>query len=154
MNTKALANVFNINEPSKPIRTSDQIVPSDTLEDAPIVPRNLSESITPDDELSDIDYARRTLQFSIERSQQLVELALSNAADGSSPRDIEAAANALNTCAALSEKLIDVHTKIAKKNKPDTGSGNTFVNNNNRTYVLSSSELLDELTKDTESHES
>lgn len=148
MNNQHLNKLFGTNSPNNinKVYESTQIVQSDILEDAPITPRMPSEGISSQDEIQDIDYARRTLQFTIERSQQLVEMSLANAADGSSPRDIEVASNALNTCANLAEKLVDLHTKISS-NKSDLGTGNTFVNNN-KTIVLTSSELLKQLTEE------
>lgn len=125
-----------------------QIVPDDYLEEAPIVPKMSSKSPNETDACIDIDYTRRTLQFGIERSQQLVDIALHAAAEASSPRDIEVAAGALNTCANVAEKLIDLQIKykqLLEKNKIESGTGNTFVNNNNKTIVLTSSELLKQM---------
>lgn len=131
-----------------PFSDSDQVVPTTVLEDAPIVPRNVSRSLTEQDTIVDIDYVRRTLQFTTERAQQLVDLALENAADGSSPRDIEVAANALNTCANISEKLVTLYQNLKtlqERPKQDLGTGNTFVNNN-KTILVNTSDLLKELT--------
>ena len=131
-----------------PFSDSDQVVPTTVLEDAPIVPRNVSRSLTEQDTIVDIDYVRRTLQFTTERAQQLVDLALENAADGSSPRDIEVAANALNTCASISEKLVTLYQNLKtlqERPKQDLGTGNTFVNNN-KTILVNTSDLLKELT--------
>lgn len=153
MSNLQLDKMFGANSQINPLikdRPSEQVVPSDILDDAPITPRRPTEGLSEQDTIQDIDYARRTLQFSVERSQQLVDLALANAADGSSPRDIEAASTALNTCATLSEKLIDMHYKCAAPNqKNDMGTGNTFVNNS-RTIVLTSSELLKQLSEENE----
>ena len=132
-----------------PFSDSDQIVPTDILDDAPIVPRN-SSALSEQDTINDIDYVRRTLQFTTERAQQLVDLALENAADGSAPRDIEVAANALNTCANISEKLITLYQNLktlSEKPKQDLGTGNTFVNNN-KTILVSTSDLLKELSNE------
>lgn len=150
-----LSKMFGAGSPINPLVVEkekalekSQIVPSDYLDYAPVTPVVNSAGISHQDELQDVDYARRTLLFTIERSQQLVDLALSNAADGSSPRDIEVAANALNTCANLSDKLVDMHNKLSSnKKQTDMGTGNTFVNNN-KTIVLTSSELLRQLTDD------
>lgn len=136
---------------------SDQIVPTNILDDAPIVPRRESMPLSEQDTINDIDYVRRTLQFTTERAQQLVDLALENAADGSAPRDIEVAANALNTCANISEKLITLYQNLktlTEKPKQDLGTGNTFVNNN-KTILVSTSDLLKELSneKDILEHE-
>lgn len=146
MNTQ-LDNTFNIKIDQEKIHSNSQVVPSDILDDAPVTPRCPSAGLSEQDEFQDIDYARRTLQFTLERSQQLVDLSLQNAADAASPRDIEVAANALNTCATLAEKLLDIYNKRAqiKQRTPDLGSGNTFVNNN-KTIVLTSSELLKQLS--------
>lgn len=131
-----------------PFSDSDQFVPTDVLDDAPIVPKSHSNALTEQDTINDIDYVRRTLQFTTERAQQLVDLALENAADGSSPRDIEVAANALNTCANISEKLVTLYQNLktlSEKPKQDLGTGNTFVNNN-KTILVSTSDLLKELS--------
>lgn len=131
-----------------PFSDSDQFVPTDVLDDAPIVPKARSNALTEQDTINDIDYVRRTLQFTTERAQQLVDLALENAADGSSPRDIEVAANALNTCANISEKLVTLYQNLktlSEKPKQDLGTGNTFVNNN-KTILVSTSDLLKELS--------
>lgn len=131
-----------------PFSDSDQFVPTDVLDDAPIVPKARSNALTEQDTINDIDYVRRTLQFTTERAQQLVDLALENAADGSSPRDIEVAANALNTCANISEKLVTLYQNLktlSEKPKQDLGTGNTFVNNN-KTILVNTSDLLKELS--------
>ena len=77
----------------------------------------------------------------------MVDLAIANCADASNPRDIEVAANALNTCASISEKLIKLHNDV--KNLTSTpqelGTGNTFVNANS--VYLTSSDLLKQLTE-------
>ena len=131
-----------------PFADSNQVVPTTNLDDAPIVPRHPGKGLTEEDTLTDIDYVRRTLQFTTERAQQLVDLALENAADGSSPRDIEVAANALNTCASISEKLVTLYQNLktlSEKPKQDLGTGNTFVNNN-KTILVNTSDLLKELS--------
>ena len=140
---------FMQQQTSNPFSDSDQIVPTDILDDAPIVPRH-SSALSEQDTINDIDYVRRTLQFTTERAQQLVDLALENAADGSAPRDIEVAANALNTCANISEKLITLYQNLktlSEKPKQDLGTGNTFVNNN-KTILVSTSDLLKELSNE------
>lgn len=140
---------FMQQQTGNPFSDSDQIVPTDILDDAPIVPRH-SSVLSEQDTINDIDYVRRTLQFTTERAQQLVDLALENAADGSAPRDIEVAANALNTCANISEKLITLYQNLktlSEKPKQDLGTGNTFVNNN-KTILVSTSDLLKELSNE------
>lgn len=140
---------FMQQQTGNPFSDSDQIVPTDILDDAPIVPRH-SSALSEQDTINDIDYVRRTLQFTTERAQQLVDLALENAADGSAPRDIEVAANALNTCANISEKLITLYQNLktlSEKPKQDLGTGNTFVNNN-KTILVSTSDLLKELSNE------
>lgn len=150
MSNLQLDKIFGANSPINPLKEekNTQVVPSDILDDAPITPRIPSAGLSEQDAIQDIDYVRRTLQFTTERAQQLVDLALANAADGSSPRDIEVAANALNTCAGISEKLLAMHNSIkqlSSKSSTDMGTGNTFVNNN-KTIVLTSSELLKQLS--------
>ena len=140
---------FMQQQSGNPFSDSDQIVPTDILDDAPIVPRH-SSALSEQDTINDIDYVRRTLQFTTERAQQLVDLALENAADGSAPRDIEVAANALNTCANISEKLITLYQNLktlSEKPKQDLGTGNTFVNNN-KTILVNTSDLLKELSNE------
>lgn len=154
MRNLQLDKIFGANSPINPLKEekNTQVVPSDILDDAPITPRIPSAGLSEQDTIQDIDYVRRTLQFTTERAQQLVDLALANAADGSSPRDIEVAANALNTCAGISEKLLAMHTnvrQISSKNNSDMGTGNTYVNNS-QTIVLTSSDLLRQLTEDDE----
>lgn len=128
------------------IDTFAQVVPNNDLNEAPVVPRPAPE-LTPEDTSTDIDYVRRTLQFTTERAQQLVDLAIANCADASNPRDIEVAANTLNTCASISEKLIKLHNDVKNlTTKPQPiGSGNTFVNANS--VFLTSSDLLKQLTE-------
>lgn len=164
MNKPTLDSTLGLNSTSPflkqitPVSRSDswedeQVVPNDNLEQAPIVPRKKSVPLTQEDTVTDIDYVRRTLQFSTERAQQLVDLALQNASDAANPRDIEVASTALNTCADISEKLLTMYKTINElKNtpKPDMGTGNTYINNNNKTVVLSSAELLRQLSDDTE----
>ena len=151
MNTQ-LVNTFNIKIDQEKLHNNSQVVPSDILDDAPITPRRPSEGLSEQDTIQDIDYARRTLQFSVERSQQLVDLALANAASAASPRDIEVAANALNTCAGLSEKLVNLYASIKALLEKEKAANNTVINNN-KTLVLSSSELLKVLIDEKDSHE-
>lgn len=130
----------------------EQVVPTDDVDEAAIVPRKSAAPLSEQDIITDIDYVRRTLQFSTERAQQLVDLAIRNAGDASNPRDIEVASGALNTCANISEKLLSLYktTKEIQRASVQAGSGNTFINNNNKTIVLSSSELLKQLTDNEE----
>lgn len=154
MNRPKLESAFGAMSPfSKQVQTQDdlledgQVVDNSNLDDAPIVPRKQAQQLSQQDIVTDIDYTRRTLQFTVERAQQLVDLALANAADASSPRDIEVAANALNTCANVSERLINLYSSIknlTEKSNTGTGSGNTVINQN-KTVVLSSSDLLKQL---------
>lgn len=130
----------------------EQVVPTDDVDEAAIVPRKSAIPLSEQDVITDIDYVRRTLQFSTERAQQLVDLAIRNAADASNPRDIEVASGALNTCADISEKLLTLYetAKKIQQASQNPGTGNTFINNNNKTIVLSSSELLKQLTDNEE----
>lgn len=153
MNRPKLESAFGAMSPfSKQVKTQDdlledgQVVDNSNLDDAPIVPRKQAQQLSQQDIVTDIDYTRRTLQFTVERAQQLVDLALANAADASSPRDIEVAANALNTCANVSERLVNLYTSIKNlTEKTNSSSGNNTVINQNKTVVLSSSDLLKQL---------
>lgn len=153
MNRPKLESAFGAMSPfSKQVKTQDdlledgQVVDNSNLDDAPIVPRKQAQQLSQQDIVTDIDYTRRTLQFTVERAQQLVDLALANAADASSPRDIEVAANALNTCANVSERLVNLYASIKNlTEKSNSGSGNNTVINQNKTVVLSSSDLLKQL---------
>lgn len=153
MNRPKLESAFGAMSPfSKQVKTQDdlledgQVVDNSNLDDAPIVPRKQAQQLSQQDIVTDIDYTRRTLQFTVERAQQLVDLALANAADASSPRDIEVAANALNTCANVSERLVNLYTSIKNlTEKSNSSSGNNTVINQNKTVVLSSSDLLKQL---------
>ena len=138
-----LADAFNLStEETAPVQ----------LEDAPVVPSKNAVPLTKQDTVTDIDYARRVLQFNIEKAQQLVDLAIDNAASAASPRDIEVAANALNTCAGLSEKLVNLYASIKALLEKEKAANNTVINNN-KTLVLSSSELLKALIDEKDSHE-
>lgn len=153
MNRPKLESAFGAMSPfSKQVKTQDdlledgQVVDNSNLDDAPIVPRKQAQQLSQQDIVTDIDYTRRTLQFTVERAQQLVDLALANAADASSPRDIEVAANALNTCANVSERLVNLYASIKNlTEKSNSSSGNNTVINQNKTVVLSSSDLLKQL---------
>jgi len=132
--------------------TSEYELAEDALDDdldddyprALVMPSNAASPITVSNINSDVDYARRTIEHLLNRSQQLVEIAMTNANDGNA-RDSEVAAKAIDTAISAAERLVDLHQKIKDLNgssqpdQPNCGTGNTFVNNN---IHLTTAELL------------
>jgi hypothetical protein len=61
----------------------------------------------------------------------LIQIALENASNGGTARDIEVASNAIFNASKVVEGLMALHEKRAKIDTPtpEMGSGNTFVQN-------------------------
>lgn len=91
-------------------------------EAAPITQQNLN---------SDVKYALDTQNDLINQAQRLIQIALENASNGGTARDIEVASNAITNAAKVVEGLMTLHEKRTKlsSNTQDMGSGNTFVQN-------------------------
>ena len=61
-----------------------------------------------------------------------LQIALENASNGGTARDIEVASNAITNAAKVVEGLMSLHekrTKLSGGQQPEMGSGNTFVQN-------------------------
>lgn len=117
---------------------------------APVILSTEATPLQTKDVDSDIDYSRRTIQSLVNRSQQLVEIALENAAEGDS-RSVEVAAKSIDTALSAAERLVELHEKLNKlKNGPgkEQGSGNTYIQA--QTINMTTDELLKKLEeKDT-----
>lgn len=153
VNQKKLKNLFGVNEQTeehKPVdifaEDDEDSVSTPTIYDSyteddvdNLLPTASVQRVcntkpaTPQDFVDDINYAFRTQSDLINKSQQLVQLALQNAADEGSARDIEVAANALNTATDNIQKLLSMYEKMqkltGKQNEPVQQSGTTYVQN-------------------------
>lgn len=89
---------------------------------SPITQQNLN---------SDVKYALDTQNDLINQAQRLIQIALENASNGGTARDIEVASNSILNAAKVVEGLMTLHEKRTKLSSetPDMGSGNTFVQN-------------------------
>ena len=78
-----------------------------------------------------MNYARDTQNDLINQSQRLIQIALENASNGGTARDIEVASNAILNAAKVVEGLLNIQEKRTKLSsaQPNVGSGNTFVQN-------------------------
>lgn len=103
----------------------------DLLPAARIVRDNNALPVTQQNVTSDVRYALDTQNDLINQSQRLIQIALENASNGGTARDIEVASNAITNAAKVIEGLMTLHEKRAKIDTPtqDMGSGNTFVQN-------------------------
>lgn len=110
-------------------------MPEDDEEDFLPAPRILRDNkacpITQQNLTSDIKYALDTQNDLINQSQRLIQIALENASNGGTARDIEVASNAITNAAKVIEGLMTLHEKRTKlsSDTPEVGSGNTFVQN-------------------------
>ena len=103
----------------------------DLLPAARVMRDNNALPVTQQNMTSDVKYALDTQNDLINQSQRLIQIALENASNGGTARDIEVASNAITNAAKVIEGLMILHEKRAKIDTPtqDMGSGNTFVQN-------------------------
>ena len=103
----------------------------DLLPAARVVRDNNALPVTQQNVTSDVRYALDTQNDLINQSQRLIQIALENASNGGTARDIEVASNAITNAAKVIEGLMTLHEKRAKIDTPtqEMGSGNTFVQN-------------------------
>lgn len=94
----------------------------DRFPPAPILRNPSANPITSKDCISDIDYALRVQSDLLNRQQQLIQMALSNVADGGNAKDIEAASKSIEAASAMAEKLLSLHEKIAKMKAVESGN--------------------------------
>ena len=144
LNQNKLMNVFGINEElentsEEEKKTYEVEIPEEEIDDnydgpsAPVIRNTNASPLTGRDLDIDIDYTIRTQNDLINQSQRAVQIALDNAQNGGTARDIEVLGETINTATNTVEKLIDLHTKIQKlkSTQGDTiqQSGNTYVQN-------------------------
>ena len=100
---------------------------------APVMRNTEATPVTSKDLDIDVDYALRTQNDLINQSQRAVQIALENAQNGGTARDIEVLSETINTATNSVEKLLDLHTKLQKLKsmQGDTiqNTGNTYVQN-------------------------
>ena len=103
----------------------------DLLPAAPIIRDTEAAPITQQNVISDVKYALDTQNDLINQAQRLIQIALENASNGGTARDIEVASNSILNAAKVVEGLMALHEKRAKIDapQPEMGSGNTFVQN-------------------------
>jgi hypothetical protein len=103
----------------------------DLLPAARVIRDNNALPVTQQNVTSDVKYALDTQNDLINQSQRLIQIALENASNGGTARDIEVASNAITNAAKVIEGLMILHEKRAKIDTPtqDIGIGNTFVQN-------------------------
>ena len=104
---------------------------NDLLPTAPVIRNPDAKPITEQSVNADMNYARDTQNDLINQSQRLIQIALENASNGGTARDIEVASNAILNAAKVVEGLLNIHEKRTKlsSEQPNVGSGNTFVQN-------------------------
>ena len=103
----------------------------DLLPAAPVIRDTQAAPITQQNVTSDVKYALDTQNDLINQAQRLIQIALENASNGGTARDIEVASNSILNAAKVVEGLMTLHEKRAKIDTPhpEMGSGNTFVQN-------------------------
>ena len=103
----------------------------DLLPAAAVIRNPDAKPITEQSVNADMNYARDTQNDLINQSQRLIQIALENASNGGTARDIEVASNAILNAAKVVEGLLSIHEKRTKlsSEQPNVGSGNTFVQN-------------------------
>ena len=103
----------------------------DLLPSPRVVKDNQAAPITQQNVTSDVKYALDTQSDLINQAQRLIQIALENASNGGTARDIEVASNAIFNASKVVEGLMALHEKRAKIDTPtpEMGSGNTFVQN-------------------------
>ena len=131
--------------------TLDLDIPDDDglLPKAPVMRNAQAKPLPPESVDADVDFAIRTQSYIINKGQQLIELALTNAAEDGSARSIEAAAKAIETLGGSVEKLLGVYEKLKNIKGGDSnpmGSGNTFVQNQ-VVYQGTTSDIIKQLRR-------
>ena len=99
---------------------------------APVMRNTEATPVTSKDLDIDVDYALRTQNDLINQSQRAVQIALENAQNGGTARDIEVLSETINTATNSVEKLLDLHTKLQKLKSMQgetMPTGNTYVQN-------------------------
>jgi|TARA_R110000782_G_scaffold182637_1_gene272959 hypothetical protein len=108
-----------------------------------VIPRPKLES-SDDDMDKDYKYQRENFYNLIERGQDAVEGILELAQESEHPRAYEVAGNLIKSVADVTEKLVDLQTKMKKlKEIPETGPKNVT----NALFVGSTAELQKMLKK-------
>ncbi len=115
-----------------------------TLPIPPVMHKTSVPKMCEDDIDDDIDFSRKMLISLSQKSQQLVDLALTSAAEEPSPRDIEVTAKAIESAVGTVDRLLGMQKAAKELRTKDLGSGNTFINNQNVTYK-STADMIDEL---------
>ena len=145
LNQTKLMNVFGLNENNNVTVTDngdepdyELTLPDEEIEDydgptAPVLRNTEAHSVTTKDLDIDADYALRTQNDLINQSQRAVQIALENAQNGGTARDIEVLSETINTATNSVEKLLDLHTKLQKlksmQGETIQNTGNTYVQN-------------------------
>lgn len=93
----------------------------------------------------DYEYARELLYSSAERLQDILDAAVNLAQESEHPRAVEVATQTASSLADVAGKMMDHHIRTEKLNNP---RGEKQVTNNNVNVKLSTSDLLEMLTKD------
>lgn len=111
----------------------DDSYEDDLLPAAPVIRNTQAMPISAETVNADFDYSIRTQSSIINNAQQLIQLALQNAVEGGTARDLEVAATAIETAGNAVERLLNLHEKIKKITPADSQqlqpSGNTFIQN-------------------------
>ena len=97
-----------------------------------------------DDSRDDYEYTRGQLYTLIDQGQEAVRDALEVAQESGHPRAFEVATNAMKQVADMTDKLIDLQSKMKKLDEPTKGSTPTTVNN---TMFLGSTADLQKMLK-------
>ena len=144
LNQTKLMNVFGLNEELNDTTDNKEeqpyeLMPSpeEDIDDydgptAPVLRNTEATPVTSKDLDVDADYALRTQNDLVNQSQRAVQIALENAQNGGTARDIEVLSETINTATNTVEKLLDLHTKLQKlkslQGEP-ISTGNTYVQN-------------------------
>ena len=141
LNNNKLMNLFGLNEENEEQeeeQTYELEMPAEEVEDydgpsAPVLRNTEAVPVSSKDLDIDADYALRTQNDLINQSQRAVQIALDNAQNGGTARDIEVLSETINTATNTVEKLLDLHTKLQKlkssQGETIQNSGNTYVQN-------------------------
>tara|TARA_B100001964_G_scaffold91074_1_gene102304 strand:- start:472 stop:903 length:432 start_codon:yes stop_codon:yes gene_type:complete len=97
-----------------------------------------------DDSKDDYEYTRGQLYTLIDQGQEAVRDALEVAQESGHPRAFEVATNAMKQVADMTDKLIDLQSKMKRLDEPTKGSTPTTVNN---TMFLGSTADLQKMLK-------
>ena len=112
-----------------------------------VPPKNklhLKKPVEGDDVIKDYEYARGNLYSLIDKGQEAVNGALDLAMSSDHPRAYEVAGNLIKSVADVTEKLVDLQTKMKKlKEVPNKGPNNVT----NALFVGSTTELQKMLKK-------